>query len=258
MQARGCQVSTPESKWKWKEIKHTELTPLTPCYQNKDWPWIIISGNQDVGRYCKALNCPRYLEDAKATELWFTVALAKIELQDGQQVVLIDEPRQVRRIRPEDLAVVFQTLQERKNDPFIYVGSRSAASKRKKAEEARELKEGVKKQKIDDLDMGNRVVMTTVHLWDPLCLLPNRVVLKQEDTVDVTQAQAIVKVEVSSVTEGVAAVKWENGETEVCKVKVAGEVETHLENISDSSTEGSKMEVHSVLGMNPDNIAANS
>jgi hypothetical protein len=85
----------PESKWKWQPIDQAELTLLTPCYQNKDWPWIIISSKEDVGKYYKALNCPRYLEDAKATELWFTVALAWVKIQDGQRVVFVDDPMQV-------------------------------------------------------------------------------------------------------------------------------------------------------------------
>jgi hypothetical protein len=254
MQARASRIDTPESKWKWQEITHTELTPLTPCHQNKDWPWIIISGNQDVGRYCKALNCPRYLEDAETTELWFTVALARIELQDGRQVVHIDEPRQVRRIRQGDLAVVFRTREERKNDPFIYEGTKNSVAKRKRAEELEGEEAAAKKQKTGDVDVNNIVAAAAANLWDYLRILANGASPNQKDPVDgTTQAQAIDEVEVAVVTEGFAAEKRGIDETEACGVEVVDGMDA--EHIADNNTEGSEMEVH---GMDPDNVVANS
>jgi hypothetical protein len=53
MQVQACRVSKPQLNWKWQGIDHTLLMPLTACYQNKDWPWIIISGDQRVGSYCR-------------------------------------------------------------------------------------------------------------------------------------------------------------------------------------------------------------
>jgi hypothetical protein len=84
MQARACRKVTPEANWKWEEVTYTELTPLLACHQNKDYPWIIISGRQDVGRYCKALSCPKLAEDAQTTDLQFLVALARVEVQNGE------------------------------------------------------------------------------------------------------------------------------------------------------------------------------
>jgi hypothetical protein len=177
MQVRACRRNTPEALWKWEEVKHTDLTPLTACHQNKDYPWIIISGGKDVGRYCKAVNCPTLAEDAETTDLWFTVALARIEMQDGERVTSVEEPRQERRIRQGDLGVVFRTLQERKKEPNVYEKVRSdAARKRKNATDAgvgNELHEGgaearlenvvigevegpaAKKRKVNDLEAGD-------------------------------------------------------------------------------------------------------
>jgi hypothetical protein len=137
MQVRACRRNTSEALWKWEEVKHTDLTPLTACHQNKDYPWIIISGGKGVGRYCKAVNCPSLAEDAETTDLWFTVALARIEMRDGERVTIVDEPRQELRIRQGDLGVVFRTLQERKKEPNVYEKVRSdAARKRKHATDA--------------------------------------------------------------------------------------------------------------------------
>jgi hypothetical protein len=133
MQVRGCRKTTSESNWKWKEIKHTELTPLTPCQQNKDYPWIIINGKQDVGRYCKALSCPKLADDAETTDVWFMVALARVEVRDGVRVTVVDEPMQERRVRQGDLGVVFRTFEERKKEPAVYEGVRATARKRKNA-----------------------------------------------------------------------------------------------------------------------------
>jgi hypothetical protein len=132
MQVQACRKTALESNWRWKEITHTQLTPLTACQQNKDYPWIIIGGKQDVGRYCKALSCPKLAVDAETTDVWFTVALAQIEMQGEQRVTVVEEPRQERRIRQGDLAVVFQTLQERKQELTVYEGVRTTR-KRKNA-----------------------------------------------------------------------------------------------------------------------------
>jgi hypothetical protein len=132
MQVRACRKTASESEWTWKAIEHTELTPVTACQQNKDYPWMIIGGKQDVGRYCKALSCPKLAEDAETTDVWFTVALARIEMQGGQRTTVIDDPMLVRRIRQGDLGVVFRTLQERKKEPTVYEGVR-ATRKRKNA-----------------------------------------------------------------------------------------------------------------------------
>jgi hypothetical protein len=107
MQVRACRKTALESNWSWKEIIHTELTPLTACQQNKDYLWIIIRGKQDVGRYCKALSCLKLAADAKTTDVWLTVALAWIEMQDEQRVTIVDVPMQEQHIRQGDLAVVF-------------------------------------------------------------------------------------------------------------------------------------------------------
>ena len=131
MQARACRKDTPEASWKWEEVKYTALTPLTACHQNKDYPWIIISGGQDVGRYCKAISCPKIAEDAKTTDLRFLVALARVEVRNGERVTIMDDPMQSRQIRQGDLAVVFRTLAERKKEPSAYEGVRATARKRK-------------------------------------------------------------------------------------------------------------------------------
>jgi hypothetical protein len=120
-----------ESHWKWKAIEHTELAPLTASHQNKDYPWIIISGKQDIGKYCKALSCPKLAEDADTTDLWFLVALARIEMWNGERMTVVEEPMQERRIRQGDLRVVFRSLKERKKEPMVYEGVRAAARKRK-------------------------------------------------------------------------------------------------------------------------------
>jgi hypothetical protein len=130
MQVRACRKTALESNWRWKEIRHTELTPLTACQQNKDYPWIIIGGKQDVGRYCKALSCPKLAEDAETTDVWFTVALAQIEMQGDQRATVIEDPMQEQRIRQGDLGVVFRTLRERQGEPIVYEGVR-ATRKRK-------------------------------------------------------------------------------------------------------------------------------
>jgi hypothetical protein len=125
MQVRACRKTASESEWTWKAIEHTELTPVIACQQNKDYPWIIIGGKHDVGRYCKALSCPKLAEDAETTDMWFTVALAQIETQGGQRTTVIDDPMEVRRIRQGDLGVVFCTFQERKKEPAVYEGVRA-------------------------------------------------------------------------------------------------------------------------------------
>jgi hypothetical protein len=131
MQARACRKDTPEANWKWEEVKYTELTPLTACHQNKDYPWIIISGGQDVGRYCKAISCPKLAGDAKTTDLRFLVALARVEVRNGERMTIVDDPMQKQQIRQGDLAVVFRTLAERKKEPTVYEGVRATARKRK-------------------------------------------------------------------------------------------------------------------------------
>jgi hypothetical protein len=130
MQVRACRKTALESNWSWKEIIHTELTPLTACQQNKDYLWIIIRGKQDVGRYCKALSCLKLAADAKTTDVWLTVALAWIEMQDEQRVTIVDVPMQEQHIRQGDLAVVFWTLQEQKKELTVYEEVR-ATQKRK-------------------------------------------------------------------------------------------------------------------------------
>jgi hypothetical protein len=92
MQVRACHKTESERNWTWKEIKHTELTPLTASHQNKDYPWIIISGTNDVGSYCKAICYPKLAEDAATTDLFFLVALARVEVQGGVRVTIVDEP----------------------------------------------------------------------------------------------------------------------------------------------------------------------
>jgi hypothetical protein len=107
MQARACRKVTPEANWKWEEVTYTELMPLPACHQNKDYPWIIISSRQDVGRYCKALSCPKLAEDAETTDLWFLVALAQVEVRNGERLTIVDDLMEMRQIRQGDLAVVF-------------------------------------------------------------------------------------------------------------------------------------------------------
>jgi hypothetical protein len=131
MQARACRKDTPEANWKWDEVKDTELTPLMACHQNKDYLWIIISSRQDVGRYCKAISCPKLAEDAKTTDLRFLVALAWVEVRNGEQTTIMDNPMQKRQIRQGDLAVVFRTLSERKKEATVYEGVRATAQKQK-------------------------------------------------------------------------------------------------------------------------------
>jgi hypothetical protein len=157
MQVRACRKTASESEWTWKAIEHTELTPVTACQQNKDYPWIIIGGKHDVGRYCKALSCPKLAEDAETTDVWFSVALARIEMQGSQRTTVMDDPMLVRRIRQGDLGVVFRTFQERKKEPTVYEGVR-ATRKRKNApcavlgDEVEDKAEGseAKKQRTDD------------------------------------------------------------------------------------------------------------
>jgi hypothetical protein len=247
MQVKACRRNTPESKWKWQPIDHTELTPLTPCYQNKDWPWIIIGGKEDVGKYCKALNCPRYLEDAATTDLWFTVALARVEMQDGQRVVLVDEPMQVRRIRQGDLAVVFRTRQERKNDPFIYQGTKNSARKRKRAEEAHEREQEAattKKRKIGDTDTGDEVA--AVLEVEDIVEVADGAVPDPEVLLDgPTKVRRTNKAEMADVVQDVLAEEGraEEGGTEGGDaVEVTGEAQPSLESIADSNAEGSDME----------------
>jgi hypothetical protein len=177
MQAKKARNGKPESQWQWQEVKHTELTPITACYQNKDYPWIIISGKQDVGKYCKAISCPRLPEDATTTDLWFIVALARVEMRDGKRVTVLDEPMEQRRIRQGDLGVVFRSMQERKSEPEVYEGVRATSKKwgineLEAADEADTAQadanqdnvvdgeaEGstAKKPRIDDVDAGNEV-----------------------------------------------------------------------------------------------------
>ena len=162
MQVQSCRKTTSECHWKWKAIKHTELSPLTASHQNKDYPWIIINGKKDVGRYCKALSCPKLAEDADTTDVWFLVALARIEMQDGERVTVVDEPVRERRIRQGDIGVVFRTLKERKKEPTVYEGVRAAARKRKNApnaEVADEVVPTAKKRKIGEVEAGDEVEM---------------------------------------------------------------------------------------------------
>jgi hypothetical protein len=133
MEFKSARHGAPESKWKWKEIKHTELTPLTACHGNKDYPWIIVSGKQDVGRYCKAISCPMLPEDAETSDVWFTVALAQVEMRSAKPVTVLDLPREERQIRQGDLAVVFRTQDERKEELFVYEGVRAMARKNGKS-----------------------------------------------------------------------------------------------------------------------------
>jgi hypothetical protein len=242
MQVKACRCNTPKSKWKWQPIDHTELTPLTPCYQNKDWLWIIIGGKEDVCKYCKALNCPRYLKNAATTDLWFTVALARVEMQDGQRVVLVDEPMQVQHIRQGDLVVVFRTCQEQKNDPFIYQGTKNSARKWKRAEEAHEREQEAattKKRKISDTDMGDEVA--AVLEVEDIVEVADGAVSDPEVLLDgPTKVWRTSKAEMADVAQDVLA---EEGRTEGGDVvEVTGEAQPSLESIADSNTEGSDME----------------
>jgi hypothetical protein len=173
MEFKSAQHGAPESKWKWKDIKHTNLTPLTTCHGNKDYPWIIISGKQEVGRYCKAISCPMLLEDAETSDIWFTVALAQVELQGGKPVTVLDLLREERQIRQGDLAVVFRTQAEQKEEPLVYEGVRAMARKKRKAED--EYGEAnlrtdsgdtqgstAKKSRIDDVEVVNEEVASAV------------------------------------------------------------------------------------------------
>jgi hypothetical protein len=67
---------------------------------------MIIGGKQDIGRYCKALSCPKLGEDAETTDLWFTIALVWIEMQNDQRLTVI-ELMQEWKIQQGDLGVVF-------------------------------------------------------------------------------------------------------------------------------------------------------
>jgi hypothetical protein len=58
-------------------------------------------------------------------------------MQNGEQVTIVEEPRQEQRIRQGDLGVVFRTLQEWKQEPNVYEKVRSdAAQKQKNATDA--------------------------------------------------------------------------------------------------------------------------
>jgi hypothetical protein len=270
MQARACRISKPQSNWKWKEIAHTSLTPLTACYQNKDWLWVIISGTQDVGRYCKALNCPRLLENAESTDLWFTVALARLEMQNGWHVIIIDDLMQVWHIRQGDLGVVFQMLQERKNDPYIYKGTRGALGKRLRAQAARELRNTanvldgeeatstVKRRRIGDTEAGLEVEVAGQAGRD------------SENGENATGEAAPYSEKVfNSAVEGprfeevLSAGEWGLGIGEKQGIadteagdKVAHEAAANSESVADSYTEGSEMEAPYATEVDSENAAA--
>jgi hypothetical protein len=263
MQVRACRVSKPQSNWKWQEIDHTLLTPLTACYQNKDWPWIIISGDQHVGSYCKAINCPRLTEKAETTELWFTVALARFEMQDGRRVVIIDEPMQVQRIRQGDIGVVFRTLQERKNDPFVYQGTKVSVRNRKRAAEAalaRELgtnSEAVldgdievevavtKKRRIGEAEAGNgvEVVIQAVPNSENCLDMTDEAAANSPKVVDSSsEGRRIREVELAGVTDA-GIIKKRSMAGAGDEVEMADEVNTNSGSVADSNAEGSEMEV---------------
>jgi hypothetical protein len=178
-------------------------------------------------------------------------------------VVIIDEPMQVRRIQQGDIGVVFRILQEHKNDPFVYQGTKVSVCNRKRAAEAalaRELgtnSEAVldgdvevevaitKKWRIGEAEAGNGVEVVTqaVPNSENYLDMTDEVAANSPKVVDSSsEGQRICEVEPAGVRDAGIIKKWSMAGAGD-RVEMADEVNTNLGSVANSNVEGSEMEV---------------
>jgi hypothetical protein len=112
-----------------------ELVPFYGSDKNHDRLWIIIEG-KEVGRYCKAISCPKERKDSAASPR-FTVALADVREVDGVPTTVIDTDREPIKVYATHVAVVWQPDDVKAREPNVYVKykeEREATAVKRRAE----------------------------------------------------------------------------------------------------------------------------